>query len=90
MLQKEECTLIFAQEEENNLQDEWYLDSGASNHMSGNKELFVELVEGVKAMSVWEAHPNFPLKVKEKLEYVKGLVFCNLSPMCTMWQILGK
>ena len=44
---KEECTLIFAQEEANNSQEVWYHDSRASNHMSGKKELFVKIVEGI-------------------------------------------
>ncbi|XP_023904071.1 uncharacterized protein LOC112015854 [Quercus suber] len=66
-VEKEECTLLFAQEEENNSQDEWYLDSGASNHMSGKNELFVELVEGVQGDVRLENSSKLPIKGKGKI-----------------------
>ncbi|XP_058073270.1 uncharacterized protein LOC131221984 [Magnolia sinica] len=43
--EKEDSTLLLVQEEAYDQHDVWYLDSSASNHMCGKKELFVELAE---------------------------------------------
>jgi hypothetical protein len=40
-------TLLLAHNDSSGQHDVWYLDSGASNHMCGRKETFVELKEGV-------------------------------------------
>ena len=37
-VKKEECKRLFAQEEANNSQEVWYLDSRTSNHMSGKEK----------------------------------------------------
>ncbi|XP_075654680.1 uncharacterized protein LOC142624822 [Castanea sativa] len=66
-VEKEECTLLFAQEEAINSQEVWYLDSGASNHMSGKKELFVELVEGIQGNVRLGDSSKFPVKGKGKI-----------------------
>ena len=66
-VEKEECTLLFAQKEENNSQDVWYLDFGASNHMSGKKEPFVELVEGIQGDVHLGNSSKLPIKGKGKI-----------------------
>ena len=40
-------TLLLAHDDSSDQNDVWYLDSSASNHMCGKKELFMELAEGV-------------------------------------------
>ena len=67
-IEKEECTLLFAQEEANNLLEVWYFDSRASNHMNGKKELFVELVEGVQGNVRLGDSSKFPIKGKGKIK----------------------
>ncbi|RDY09425.1 hypothetical protein CR513_06201, partial [Mucuna pruriens] len=44
----EESTLLLALNEDSDDKSLWYLDNGASNHMCGYKEKFVELEEKVK------------------------------------------
>ena len=61
---KEEDILLMAyKKDEPNEVHKWYLDSGASNHMCGNKSMFVELDESVKT--------NVALGDESKME-VKG------------------
>ncbi|XP_048615821.1 uncharacterized protein LOC125588496 [Brassica napus] len=61
---KEEDMLLMAyKKDEPNEVHKWYLDSGASNHMCGNKSMFVELDESVKT--------NVALGDESKME-VKG------------------
>ena len=40
-------TLLLVHDDSSDQKDVWYLNSGASNHMCGKKELFMELAEGV-------------------------------------------
>jgi hypothetical protein len=40
-------TLLLAHNDSSGQHNVWYLDFGASNHMCGRKETFVELKEGV-------------------------------------------
>jgi hypothetical protein len=42
-----ESTLFLTHDDSNSQYEAWYLDSGASNHMCGRRDLFVELIEGV-------------------------------------------
>ncbi|RDX62997.1 hypothetical protein CR513_58613, partial [Mucuna pruriens] len=44
----EESTLLLALNEDSDDKSLWYLDNGASNHMCGYKEKFVELEEKVR------------------------------------------
>ena len=42
----EDCTLLLACNDTSGGQENtWYLDTGASNHMSGNRSMFVQLSE---------------------------------------------
>ena len=66
-VENEECTLLFAQEQANNLQEVWYLDSGVGNHMSGKNELFVKVVEGVQGDVHLGDSSKFPIKCKGKI-----------------------
>jgi hypothetical protein len=42
-----DSTLLLAHDDSNSIDEVWYLDSGASNHMCGKKDLYVELTERV-------------------------------------------
>ena len=66
------------------MQEVWYFDSRASNHMSGKKELFVELVEGVQGDVCLVDSSKLPIKGKGKIRICQKMMFCNLSPKCTM------
>ncbi|XP_059288711.1 uncharacterized protein LOC132042110 [Lycium ferocissimum] len=46
---KQETLLFSSSATEENKGNGWFIDSGCSNHMSGNKELFVDLDESFKA-----------------------------------------
>ena len=54
-----ESILLLAHDDSHTSNEMWYLDSGASNHMCGKKELFVELTE--------EVHGNVNLGDSSKL-----------------------
>lgn len=42
---EESPTLLLAHEEASNQQDMWFFGSGASNHMCGRREYFIDLDE---------------------------------------------
>lgn len=46
---KQETLLFSTSEDEENKLNDWFLDSGCSNHMRGKKELFFELDESFKS-----------------------------------------
>ncbi|XP_028110126.1 uncharacterized protein LOC114308681 [Camellia sinensis] len=60
---KVEPTVLFVHhgdtENQNNV---WYLDSGASNHMCGKRELFIELDETVQAQVSFDDSSKIPVK----------------------------
>ncbi|KAL4181186.1 hypothetical protein AMTRI_Chr12g235940 [Amborella trichopoda] len=58
---EEEPTLLLAYNDKNdNQMDTWYLDTGASNHMCGRKELFVELNELSHGHVTFETYQKDP------------------------------
>jgi len=47
---------------DNNKENIWYLDSGASNHMSGQRDLFGDLDETVKRLVIFGDTSKVPMK----------------------------
>ncbi|MGV7343322.1 hypothetical protein PJI17_32000, partial [Mycobacterium kansasii] len=66
--EQESSTLLLAQEKGSDQQDVWYLDTGASNHMRGDKKLFVELKEGVHGDVTFGDLSKTPVKGKCKIK----------------------
>ncbi|GKV40339.1 hypothetical protein SLEP1_g47998 [Rubroshorea leprosula] len=61
--EEEELLLLMATKEERDI-GAWYLDTGAANHMSGNKELFSTLNEAVKGNIIFGDDTKIPIKGK--------------------------
>ncbi|GKV01270.1 hypothetical protein SLEP1_g13835 [Rubroshorea leprosula] len=61
--EEEELLLLMATKEERDTRA-WYLDTGAANHMSGNKELFSTLNEAVKGNIIFGDDTKIPIKGK--------------------------
>ncbi|KAH0708717.1 hypothetical protein KY284_010144 [Solanum tuberosum] len=59
---EDESTLLLALKEDTDDCSSWYLDSGASNHMCGHKDKFVEIKKTVKVHMV--KNRLFPLNPK--------------------------
>ena len=57
--------LVFKGDEEK--QDMWYLDSGASNYMCGKKSMFVDLDESVDGQVTFGDSLKVPIKGKGKI-----------------------
>jgi len=47
---------------DNNKKNIWYLDSGANNHMSGQRDLFGDLNETVKCLVIFGDTSKVPMK----------------------------
>ncbi|XP_061349454.1 uncharacterized protein LOC133294723 [Gastrolobium bilobum] len=64
----DESTMLFTYKgEEDSGKDVWYLDTGASNHMCGKKELFTELNEEVQGEVTFGDLSKIPVKGKGKI-----------------------
>ncbi|PRQ23286.1 putative RNA-directed DNA polymerase [Rosa chinensis] len=63
----EETLLMAFSAMSNGEQITWYLDTGCSNHMSGHKELFVELNESIRSEITFGNASRMPVKGKGKI-----------------------
>ncbi|KAH9782617.1 hypothetical protein KPL71_008982 [Citrus sinensis] len=59
----EDDTLLLARKDTSGIQENtWYLETGASNHMSGNKRIFVQLSESVNGSVAFGDDSKVPMK----------------------------
>ena len=56
-------------ETEKNLDNLWYLDNGASNHMSGNRAFFVDLDEEVTGKVRFEDDSRIDIRGKGSIRF---------------------
>ena len=66
MNEDEQILLLASKENESEKQDMWYMDTGASNHMCGRKEIFIELDESISGQVSFGDNSKVPVKAKER------------------------
>ncbi|XP_019233223.1 PREDICTED: peroxidase 24-like [Nicotiana attenuata] len=73
--EEDESTLLLTlKEEDRDDCSSWYLDNGASNHMCGCKEKFVEINKTVRDQSEKESRPNLSLGGFDVIDDIKRQV----------------
>ena len=71
----EDGTLLLARNDTNGGQENiWNLDKGACNHVSGNRNMFVELNESVNGSAAFEDDSKVPIKGKCNIFFVQKMV----------------
>ncbi|KAE8706195.1 hypothetical protein F3Y22_tig00110403pilonHSYRG00175 [Hibiscus syriacus] len=95
-------TLLLARNETNGGKSNfWYLDSGASNHMCGRKDMFVELDESVSGNVSFRADSTIAVKGRgnilirlkdERHQFISNVYYVpNMkSNILSLWQLVGK
>ncbi|KAH9669730.1 hypothetical protein KPL70_021911 [Citrus sinensis] len=69
----EDVTLLLARNDTSGGQENtWYLDTGASNHMSGNRSMFVQLSKYVNGSVAFGDDSKVPVKGREFLEFCEA------------------
>ncbi|CAO2836221.1 unnamed protein product [Amaranthus hypochondriacus] len=98
---EESPTLLLAHEEASNQQDMWFFDSGASNHMCGRREYFIDLDDKVQGNVSLGDSSKLQVKGKGKIrifqkngneEYISNVYYVpNMkSNILSIGQLLEK
>jgi len=80
--------LLAFKEDEGGQTDTWYLDTGASNHMCGRKEMFTELDEKIKGKVSFSDNSKILVKgkgtilIRLKMMHVSLLLMFIMSRKC--------
>lgn len=81
-----DTTLLLAHDDPSSQCDAWCLDSSVSNHMYGKRDLFVELIEGVRGNMDLGDLSKLPIEGKGKIEIYQKDGKKNISLMFVICQ----
>lgn len=81
--EKDESMLLVSNVQEESLEDVWYIDSGCSNHMTGNKNCFVNFDESVQRevktgdnkRLIVKGCGDIPIRTKQGTNYISNVYY---------------